>query len=74
MAEINVNLTDKECDLIALALDVLMSTKGMSPEDLKVLNELFCRFDTLSEPTAPKVRGIHLVYDRDSNVRPLFPK
>lgn len=78
MAEIKVTLTEEQCDLIALALDTLISVGNVAPEKLEQLNELFWIFDTISEPDEPiglpQVKGIHLVYDRDSNVRPLFPK
>lgn len=78
MAEITVKLTEKQCDLIALALDSLLNGGKLNKEDSIEINELFCHFDALSEPEVPreypKVTGIHLVWDRDSNIRPLFRK
>jgi len=70
-----VELTGKQCDLIALALDSLLNAGHLNPADKEEINELFLKFDELSEPTlpaVPKTKGIHLVYDRDSNIRPLF--
>lgn len=78
MSDIRVDLSRGQCDLIALALDLLMSKGSLTPEDQTAANDLFCQFDTLSDPvdeplrTIPKVTKIQLVYDRDSNVRPLF--
>ncbi|MNK89656.1 hypothetical protein D3C87_1096720 [compost metagenome] len=78
MSDIRVDLSRGQCDLIALALDLLMSKGSLSKEDHAVANELFCQFDTLSDPveepirSIPKVAKLQLVYDRDSNVRPLF--
>lgn len=77
MAELTVTLTPKQCDLIALALDALLNSVGAKQEEAEMLNELFLRFDTLSEESimsAPKPTGIHLVWDKESNIRPLFPK
>lgn len=79
MNDIQVNLSREQCDIIALALDTLMSIRGLKEEVRSEVNMLFYRFDTLSDPvdetrTLPKVTGPQLVYDRDSNVRPLFPK
>lgn len=78
MSDIRVDLNREQCDMIALALDLLMSNGSLSQSDRSAANELFCRFDTLSDPVdesvriRPKVAKLQLVYDRDSNVRPLF--
>lgn len=75
--KINVKLTHKECDLIALALDSMMNRGALNDSDRSQLNALFVRFDTLSseeERVTPKASKIHLVYDREANIFPLFPK
>ncbi len=79
MDDIQVKLSREQCDIIALALDTLLSKDDLRTEYRKEVNSLFYRFDTLGEPVVevrntPKVTGPQLVYDRDSNVRPLFPK
>ena len=77
MADIKITLTRKQCDLIALALDRLVNAGDLNPEDHSLSVELFTQFDALSDdelPTASPRKGIHLIYDRDSNIRPFFPK
>lgn len=67
---IDLDLTHRQVELIALALDD-MSNSSKSPNKY---NTLFEFFDNLaeSEPVETKEVKLHLVYSRDSNIIP-FP-
>lgn len=76
--KIDLQLTFKQCELIALALDGLINSGNIKSHDRNELNELYLRFETLSSPeearTIPKILRPQLVYDRDANIRPLIPR
>jgi hypothetical protein len=87
MKKIDISLTQSQCNLIAMALDMMQNStniaaiskrNSLSSTARADLIELFEIFDKNSDPldkhVAPKVTGLQLVYDRDSNIRPLFPK
>lgn len=77
----HLDLDQGQCELIALSLDALLGTTS-DPEKRKEIETLFMFFDTLVDPLdeerdhphVPPRHKIHLIYDRDSNVFPLFRK
>jgi len=71
-----INLTPRQVDLLALALDTTINNSPMAPSLKAELEGLFEFFDELSEetPIPNKQVKIHLVLNRDSNIIPFVPK
>jgi hypothetical protein len=66
---VDIKLTTEQCDIIALALDVLSNSPEHRQSQHPLVNELFEMFDLITDPVvSPNM--LHLVWDKDSNILP----